>query len=283
MGLISVAAMLRGSHNGTAFGLTWFPAEKLARAVDAADSAPLNETLPLLASGLALDAVVVPATAPQSVAAVRALSAVNVAAVWAVDGVMTGAARLYGWSDALRLSAADPQALGATLTAEADRLVSQVHQGAVAGAAAVLIADELAADSGWLVAPDFALDTLMGHFRRAVRSTDLPVAFHSDGDIRAIHAALAHAGFSAVHVASGDEAGTAASFASARRAGMVPMGGIIAQELHRTGARAVGERAVHLAARGPAVICDDGGLIEVEDLAAFASALDVVRGGLSGA
>lgn len=283
MGLIGVAATLRGSHGGTAYGLTWFPAEKLAQAVDATESASLSETLPLLASGLALDAVVVPASAPEATATVRALSAINVAAIWAIDGVMTGASRLYGWSEALRLSAADPDSLETTLSTDADRLIAQVRKGAVAGAAAALIADELAADTGWLVAPDFALETLMRHYRRAVRSTDVPVAFHSDGDIRAIHSALAHAGFAAVHVASGDEMATAASFASVRRAGMVPMGGVIARELHHKGARAVGERAARLAAGGPAIICDDGGLTEAQDLAAFASALDVARQGLQDA
>ena len=283
MGLMSVAALLRGSRSATAYGLTWISSKHLATAVDAAQSTPLSETAPILASGLSLDVVVVPAERPDASAAVRALSASNVAAIWAVDGVLSGAARLHGWSEALRLSAADPHALAATLSAESNRLVAQVRAGAAAGAVAVLIADELASEHSWLVAPDFALESLVPHYRQAARSTDLPVAFHSDGDVRAIHQALAHAGFSAVHVAAGSDEATGAAFASVRDAGMVPMGGIRVQALHRRGARATGAAAARLAAGGPAIICDDGGLTEVEDLAAFAAALDAARDMRAGA
>ncbi len=277
MGLMNVAAMLRGSHDGVAYGLTWLPPGAIDALVDEAHGANAGGALARIASGLGLDLVFIEARQPDAAGMVRALSSVNVAAVWTVDGVFSGAARLNGWSEAIRLSAADPEALGAVLAAEAGRLLSQIRAGAVAGAVGVLIADELASDVGWLVAPDFVHEALVPHYRSAVRSTDLPVAFHSDGDIRAMHVALAHAGFSAVHVAVANDVGTAAAFDSVRAAGMIPMGGLRDQDLHRQGACSAGEFAANLAAAGATIICDDGGLTSAEDLAAYATSLDAVR------
>jgi hypothetical protein len=235
------------------------------------------QTLVAVALALHLDAVVVPAGLPWAEDAVRQLFAADVATLWAVDGVLGRAARRLGWTEALRLSAASPGTLASVIAESLHESLDEARAGVVAGVSALLVADELASDAGWLVSPDFALEALLPCYRQIAAVGDWPCAFHSDGDVRALYPALAHSGFSAVHVAAGGAGQSAAGFQAARAAGLVPMGGISARALFAEGARATGAGAAQLATGGPTVICDDGGMTSAEELAAYSSALDAAR------
>lgn len=277
MGLGRAVSVLRGLTREHAYALTWVPSEALRVLTWQERDADPAETLAAVALALHLDAVVVPAAAPWAQAAVAQLLAADVAALWAVDGVLGRAAKGVGWSEALRLSAASPGTLAATMAESLHDALDETRAGVAAGASGLLLADELASDAGWLVSPDFALEALVPCYRQLAAASEWPSVFHSDGDVRALYPALAHAGFSGVHVALGDARQTAAAFQAARAVGLVPMGGISTRALFGDGARATGSSAAQLAAGGPAVVCDDGGMTSAEELAAYSSALDAAR------
>jgi len=277
MGLGRAVSVLRGVTDEHAYALTWVPSEALRVLTWQERDADAAQTLAAVALALHLDAVVVPAGVPWASAAVEHLLAADVAALWAVDGVLGRAAHRLGWTEALRLSAASPGTLASVIAEALHEALDEARAGVAAGASALLVADELASDAGWLVSPDFALEALVPCYRQLAAAGDWPSAFHSDGDVRALYPALAHAGFAAVHIAAGEPGQTAAAFRATRAAGLVPMGGIAARALFAEGARATGAGAAQFAAGGPAVICDDGGMTSAEELAAFSSALDAAR------
>lgn len=277
MGVARTVAVLRGLTDGRAYGMTWVPESALVALAPSGEGAGFAEGLLAVATGMQLDAVVVPAGTTWAADAVALLGAHDIAAIWAVDGVLSRAARSLGWVEALAMSASRPEALAAACAGELDDAVEEIRVGIGHGASAALVADELASDSGWLVSPDFALEALVPCYRQLAGVGDWPVAFHSDGDVRALHQSLRHAGFSAVHVAAGGQASTALGFASARSHSMVPMGGIRAQALFSEGARSTGAAAARLAAGGPCFVCDDGGMSTVEEVAAYSSAVDAAR------
>jgi len=280
MGLARAVSALRGVTTECAYALTWVSEDALRFLTWQERDADTAETLAAVAKAMQLDAVVVPATAPWAPDAVERLTSSNVAALWAVDGVLMRAARTIGWMEAIALTASEPGALAVTFAEGLHDALDEARAGVVAGASALLVADELAGESGWLVSPDFALEALVPCYRQLAAVGDWPVAFHSDGDVRVLYAALHHSGFSAVHVAAGGAAATASAFESARAHQLVPMVGIEARALFAQGARSAGASAAHLALGGPALICDDGGMTSAEELAAYSSALDAARKGV---
>jgi hypothetical protein len=241
-----------------------------------ADADPA-ETLAAVAAALELDAAVVPAHEPWAADAVEQLARADVAAIWTVGGMLSGVARRMGWTEALKRSATQPGALAAPIAEALHDSLEAARAGVSAGAQALLVADELATGTGWLLSPDFALEALMPGYRQLARVGSWPAGFHSDGDIRALYPALKAAGYSAVHVATSGAGATTAAFSAARSHGLVPMGGIEARALFAEGARSIGSAAGLLAAGGPAVLCDDGGMTSGEELAAYSSALDAAR------
>jgi len=277
MGLARAVSALRGMTDECAYALTWVPADALRVLTGQGGDVDPAEVLVAVATAMRLDAVVVPAAEPWAAAAVDRLLRADVAAIWAVDGVLMRAARDIGWMEAIRLTASEPGALAGTFAEGLHDALDEARAGVVAGASALLVADELAGESGWLVSPDFAHDALVPCYRQLAAVDDWPVAFHSDGDVRALYPALEHAGFSAVHVAAGGSTATVAAFRAARAHGLVPMGGIEARALFAEGARSTGAGAAQLVVGGPAIICDDGGMTTAEELAAFSSALDAAR------
>lgn len=279
MGTAKAVAVMRGTAEECAYALTWAPAEALRTLTWQEADADPAETLAAVATALELDAVVVSAHEPWAADAVEWLAKADVAAVWAVEGLLGRVARRMGWTDALKRSASEPGVLAAPIAEALHDALDATRAGVSAGAHALLVADELASETGWLLSPDFALEVLVPGYRQLAWVGSWPAGFHSDGDIRALYPALKAAGYSAVHVATSGSAATSAAFAAARSHGLVPMGGIEARALFAEGARSTGSTANLLAAGGPAIICDDGGMTSGEELAAYSTALDAARKG----
>lgn len=269
---------LRGADSGLVCGVSWLPESVLA---NLAGQAPENSAYSLMeiARALVLDLAFVPAERQWAAEAVELLRAADIATVWAVAGVLGRAGARLGWTEALRLSAADPAAMAITLDEALHDTLVEVRAGIERGADAILIADELSGASGPLVSPDYALDALVPCYHRCaaeVRDSGNVAIFHSDGDVRVLMPALARAGFSAIHLGGLTPEPFLASLESARSAGMVVLGGIEAVALH-DGSRRLGEHAAAAALSGGLIICDDGGMTRTEEVAAFASAIDVAR------
>jgi hypothetical protein len=107
----------------------------------------------------------------------------------------------------------------------------------------LVVADDLAGASGWLVSPDFALEALAPCYSQITREAGIPAIFHSDGDVRALYPALSAAGFAGVHVAIPGYVAIGQSILAAQAAGLVPVGGIEGAALLRDGATRAGARA----------------------------------------
>jgi len=269
--------VLDGHGAAPAFALSWVPAAALHVLTWQESGADIAETLAAVAVALHLDLAFVPAQEPWAEEAVGLLRQADVAAAWAVPGVLGRAAEQQGWAEVLRKTASQPGALAFVLSDVLHDALNDVRRGQAAGADAMVIADDLAGQTGWLLAPDFALEALMPCYRQLASGSDVPFVFHSDGDIRVIYPALAQAGFSAVHVAvSGNEA-IGRAFQAAKTSGLIPMGGVEARSLMQAGAGSTGTFAGGLAAGTAAFVCDDGGMTHAEELAAYSTALDSAR------
>jgi hypothetical protein len=64
---------------------------------------------------------------------------------------------------------------------------------------------------------------------------------------------------------------------AASRSGLALLGGVSLSDSSAEGPRHLGERLAHLAAAGPLIICDDGGITAAEEVAALATVFDAVR------
>lgn len=276
MGRLRAVAIISGDSVDVGSGIMWVPVDALRVLTWQGPDTDPAQILAAVAGELQLDIALVPASAPWAEAAVEALHGADVAALWAVDGVLGRVADRVGWSEALMQSASEPGELAGALAEALHDALTEVRAGVAVGADALVVGDELASEAGWLVSPDFALEALMPSYRSLAGAFDGPVAFHSDGDIRALYDGLAMAGFSAVHVAAGDWDSTRACFDSARLHGLAPMGGIPAQALMAQGGRMTGVRAGHLVVDG-GIVSDDGGMTTAEELAAYTSAIDAAR------
>lgn len=272
-------AALAGDQTRFVSGVTWLSAETLEELARGTGAVGPADSLGSLARALELDFAVVPAHEPWAVEAVDLLRDADAASVWAVGGVLGRVGDRVGWAEMLRRTVSEPGALAIDLGEVLHEALDDLRAGLAARADAILIADDLAGATGPLVSPDFALDALLPCYQslaHEARDHVLPAIFHSDGDIRALLHAVARAGFSAVHLAGLAEQPFAASFAAARAAGLVALGGIEAAAL-ATGARRLGSHAGAVALTGGLLVCDDGGITTAEDVAAFASALEVAR------
>lgn len=277
-----VGDVFRGLTDGCAYALTWVTAGALFADTTTDDPVPgsirIAERLSDVAVDLGLDAVLVPADAPWGVAAARALRDHDIAVLWAIEGVFGRAARRHGWTEAIASSAARPSSLAFTLAEVLHDAAQEVREGLAAEVEAIVVADDLASDAGWLVAPDYALEALVPCYRQlAAAAAPLPVVFHSDGDVRALYGAIAGAGYSAVHIAGGGARMTEAAFRAARAAQLVPMGGIDSTLLATGDPAGAGSFAARMSEGGPAVVCDDGGITTAAQLAAYADAINSAR------
>jgi hypothetical protein len=276
---IAARAAFAGEDSGFVAGVTWVPAEALDALVYGTGAHGPAESLETLARALELDFAFVPASEPWAAEAVTLLHNAGVAAVWTLSGVLGRVGESVGWTEMLRMTAAEPGTLAGALAETLHDALDDARAGAAAGADAILVADDLAGATGPLVSPDFALDALVpcySSIASEAHRSDLPALFHSDGDVRTLFPALARGGFSAVHLAGLSAEGVVASYTAARSARLSVLGGIEASALMR-GARHLGERAAALALAGGMLVCDDGGITSAEEVAAFATALDAAR------
>ncbi len=276
-----VRELIAGRAGGWATGLGWVPAQVVRSLTWGSGIENVAEGLEAVASALRLDLVFVPAEEDWAPEAVSRLHDAEVASVWTVTGVLGRVARDRGWLDVIKRSAADPGSIATALDEALHEAMNDLRVGEALGVDVALIADELAGPSGWLVAPDFALDALMPCYQHLVAAhTSGPTIFHSDGDMRVLMDALRRAGFSGLHFGSLTADQLAGCIPAARAAGLVPLGGVDVQSLASQGARRTGESAAHLARSGPMVLVDDGGITTAEEVAWFEGALDAARASL---
>lgn len=228
------------------------------------------------------DFAFVPAAEVWADEAVGRIGEAGAAALWVVDGPLSRVARREGWSSTLRLSAADPMALVRAMDREMDAAREQVRRGMRLEAAALVIAEDLAGAQGPLVSPDYALEEVLPLAARLAEEAALaavPAVFHSDGDTRALFAALRRAGFSAVHPGGLDDAQIDAYLDAARALDLRVLGGIPGASLRAGAASAVaaGTNAALRAQRGGLLLADDGGITTSEELAALVEAFAAAR------
>lgn len=276
---LNVRPALLGESVGFVSGITWLPAETLQELAVDTEVAGAADALATLVSALSLDFAFVPAGEPWAAEALRSLRGEGAASLWSVAGVLGRVGERVGWVDMLRMTVAEPGGLAVYIGEVLHDALDEVRRGVAEGADAVVIADDLAGAMGPLVAPDFALDALVPCYRMLAREAiahDVPVVFHSDGDIRTILPALKRAGFSAVHLAGLASSAFLTSHAVARSAGLTVLGGVEVASLG-TGARRLGAHAGLLALANGMLVCDDGGITSTEEVAAYASALDAAR------
>jgi len=279
MSRAAALAALSADDSALACGISWVPEDALATLLTGTATEGPADSLVTVVRALSLDVAFVPAEMAWATDAVERLRDADVAVVWAVGGVLGRAGARLGWTEAIRLSAANPTALTIALDEALHDTLVEVRAGIAAGADAILVADELSGASGPLVSPDYALDALMPCYHRCageINAAGVPALFHSDGDVRALMPALARAGFSAIHLGGLSPEPFLSSLAAARSAGLVVIGGIEAAALIG-GARRTGEHAAGAALAGGLIICDDGGMTTAEELTAFASAIDAAR------
>lgn len=280
----SAVAALRGEPV-VAFAGMWLP-HSVLRAVVAEDRVErLPDALAAAAQALSLDMMLVPAEEPWATDAVHCLRSAGIGSLWAVSGMLGRVAEREGWEATLRSTASAPGGLAFGLDEALHEALVSTRLGRSAGADALLVADDLAGSSGWLVSPDFALEVLVPNYGRIVREwgSERPAVFHSDGDVRVIMPAIRRHGFGAMHFASLGPEELRTSFRAARELGLCPMGGLDLASLRSAGPAAGGIDAVTLAAGGPAVLADDGGMTTPEDVtnlaAAVQAALEVMHAG----
>ena len=273
---------LKGERTDLVLGLTFVPTGALDAMRWGHREEP-GDLLPAAVSALGLDFAFVSAKDGWAERALEGILDAGAAPLWVVDGAFATAIAVHGWTDALRLSIADPDALGPALDEGAGHAVSEALRGLAAGAAGVVYAEDLAGASGPLVAPDFANDELLPRSARVVAEADrvdLPAVFHSDGDVRVFLPGIARAGFSAVHVGGLGEDAFVRMLRDARQSGLRVLGGIEGEALRQGPADAIraGVQATLFAAAGDLLVADDGSIATSEELAAFVGAVEAARG-----
>ncbi|MGV8083138.1 MAG: hypothetical protein AB2L09_05860 [Coriobacteriia bacterium] len=277
-----------GASDGLVTGISWVPTEALP--VLGAERNPASPpdpaySLASLVQSFGLDFAFVPAEAEWAAEAVPLLHTRDAAAVWAVSGVFGRAAARLGWMEAIRLSSAEPGSLASVLAEELHAALNDVRRGIDLSVDAVIIADELAGASGFLISPDFALDALIPCYHglaTRIHAAQLAALFHSDGDLRALYPALVHAGYSAVHLAGLTREGIEVALAAVRQHGLSALGGIEVASLATEGVERCARRVARLARAEGLIACDDGGGVTTDDVVFIASTLEAVRNAYKG-
>ena len=262
--LLAQALSGRGTSRPLA-GVSWLPEDLLAQLAPGLPG-PARR-LARVAADAGLDFAFVPADAPWAPDAARALDDEGVAAVWAVPGPLWPVLERRGIARALPLTARRPEALTDELVVELARLAEDVRRGLACGVAAVVVAEDLASDSGPLVSPDYAISHAIPALAEAVAITQdsgAAAVFHSDGDTRPLLDAVLQTGFTAVHVGGGLHEDRASMLADElTRRGLTMVGGLPGLLLEKGGGPAARRASglVTAARAGTIVVCDDGGLV----------------------
>lgn len=278
-----------GCRTGAAVAMSWIPPGAAHAYLGTARAADPAEDLADLAVALRVDLAFVPAGEPWSPVCARALRREGVAVGWAVPGPLGLVAEALGLVEVLKLSVGEPGSLAVPLADALHRTSEFVRVGAAAGADVIVCADDLAADSGWLVSPDFALSALVpciAHVASEARRLGMPTVQHSDGDIRAVFGALRDAGVAGIHVGSLSAGAFPSIMGAAKATDLGVLGGLAVRDLCAddrvsAGVRGLVAGLVSLAADGDLLVCDDGGITTAGQLGCLAAALAEVRRALS--
>ncbi|MDI6692592.1 MAG: uroporphyrinogen decarboxylase family protein [Anaerosomatales bacterium] len=239
----------------------------------------------IVAACAAVDAAFafVPWSEPSAPAATEALMEAGVAPFAVVDGVLAEVLQREGYEAGLKATLLEPERIRSSMESVLERRLDRVRAALDAGARAIVVAEDLAGSSGPLVAPDFAIETLMpllATIADAATTGAVPAVWHSDGDVRSLLGAARKAGFSAVHAGGGlDFDGFERVFWAARAADLMTIGGIPTRDLAQglTHAEVVGSRAGLLARAGKLLVADDGGMTTAAEAQAFLRAIAAAR------
>lgn len=249
----------------------------------AADPAPAPaHALARACADARLDLVFAPAREEWAPQLVREAHESGVAAWWVVDGPVWRALGALGLDAGLRASVREPGVLRSGMRDALEAALPLVRRGLELGADALVVADDLAGAGGPLFPPAFVeaeIAPLLAELIEPARVAGVACVLHSDGDMRLLLAAVASAGFAAVHGDLGGAALLEAAAASARAAGLALVGGIPTSALGSPmSAVAAGSLAAGLARAGGVLVCDDGGVETREQAAALFAALGAARG-----
>lgn len=187
-------------------------------------------------------------------------------------------ASLYGWQKAIDVMSdeSDP----ATCRRALDYIFSSVDRAEEEGADAIILCDDLCGEKAPIMDPRFVIEHVLPDYQRIadhVAERGLPIIYHSTGDIREYYSALASDGYSAVHIVHPGYEQTEELFEAARRAGLLPMGGIIASRTGKDDPSEIARFAAARCAEGGALICDDGSRDSIEDIEEIIGILQTAR------
>ncbi len=252
-------------------GVTWL-SERVFAGVDGDAGVVGVATVARVLSGMAVDFAFVDAESPDATERVAALHSADIAVGWAVGGPFGRVAERLGWAKALRISAEDPGLLTAPLTEALARSEERVRQGVAAGADFLVVAEDLASEDGWLVAPGFARVSLLPSvctIAQLARRLGVHAVFHSDGDVSAIFDALAAGGFDALHVTHAPGKALESVLTEASRHCLGVLGGVQGRGLE-TSFGEDARRALYEHAHKGLLVCDDGGIVSARQLSRLA-------------
>lgn len=262
-----VGGFLRGRVTGITCGVTWVAQELCDEVCGLGAATSPADAVVGFAQWVGADLAFVPATAPWADEAVVALRAAGIASGWAVSGPLTRLADDAGWSRTLAAAARSREQLVAEAVLHLPHVVADVERGVSLGADCVVLADDLAGESGWLFGPEVAGDLVRRAVPSVVRAAlGTPVLFHSDGDVASLFPEFAELGVVAIHLASPRACDPEAVLSAATAAGLrvlwgvrPPLGGVEV----RSDRAGVLERA----RAGVIMLCDDGGMTSAADAA----------------
>lgn len=223
---------------------------------------------------LNLDFVFLPAGKPWAKDAIEHIILAGTAPFWVVSGSFGTVASRDGWIGAIRATESNPLMIVDRMDAVMPDLTEQMHRGVQLGAAAIVIAEDVAGASGPLLAPDFVLRELVprvGRLAAVAHHHSIATVFHSDGDVRFALPTLKQQGFSAVHPGGLSHSGFEDFTREAALLDFAVIGGIDGEALRSQdfSPQTMRDRLLALTRRGKVLPADDGGMTGAEELANF--------------
>jgi hypothetical protein len=278
--LARVRDALAGEPGAPVVGVTFLPAEAVGALVWGSEAS--DPVVIAVCSRLSPDFAFVEAWQGDASSVCGAVAECGTVPFWVVRGPLDHAVNARGWNETLAATVRDTGALAVQLDEGVEAARTSVRAAATCGAGAIVVADDVAGADGPLAAPDFILGELMprlGAIARTAGEAGLPVIWHSDGDTRAFLGAAVREGFSGIHPGGLGPDPFRQLFSSARREGLVVLGGVPGWAL-RAGVPSALRSATSaslIARSGGLLICDDGGVSTGEELGALITALQAAR------
>ena len=201
----------------------------------------------------------------------------SIAAYVSVSAPTMLLASLYGHTRAIEMLCSEKEDVA--VKRAVDYVCQAFESASAAGADALIICDDLCGVASPIVDPLKVMECIIpgyAAFTAKAAELELPLVFHSMGDIRDYYAALASEGFAGVHVSHPVPETVSEMFTAAREAGLVPLGGLIGTRVE-DGAESLAGYARGLEESGPALICDDGTIKDLDGLKVVTDALAILR------